>query len=170
MRVIRVIGEARFIVPTDSASVEDVWRKLTSPFEERNTSWHPSFSEFEPVVIGPDGRATEFEVRGSQGGRYPYKIEHRSDDEFHLILWSGPSKNPPAGSKEIFLGDTMSLQVKEGSGSTIVDIEYEERWTKRPWFTMAKCFKNGPYREIHWIFDKFLPNGEVEYVRQKDMK
>jgi hypothetical protein len=164
--IVRIEAEARHVVPSSHATTEEVWGALTAPFLERHRSWHPSYSDFEPVSVGRDGKPREFEVRGLQGGRYPWRVEEWNDDEKILRLWIGPSKKPPEGTKQIFLGLTIGFHVVAGVGSVLIDISYKERWAEKPWRTKEECFENGPKREINWIFRRFPFRGEIEYIRE----
>ncbi|HWM91248.1 MAG TPA: hypothetical protein VN493_10810 [Thermoanaerobaculia bacterium] len=166
--IVRIEAEARYVVAGHQATVEEAWSVLTAPFLERHKSWHPSYSDFEPVSIGKDGRPKELEVRGSSGGRYPWRIEEWNDTERILRLWIGPSKNPPEGYKETFLGLTLAFHVIAGVNSVLIEILYKERWTKKPWLTEKECFENGPEREINWIFKRFPLRGKIEYIRELD--
>jgi hypothetical protein len=165
---LRVEAEARYIIVDERVTSEDVWATLTRPFRERYKSWHPSYGDFEPVTSGYNGKAKEFEVRGSSGGRYPWKIEEWNDSARILRLWRGPSKNPPDGYEEIFLGLDLEFHVVAGLGTTLIDILYRERWSRQPWPTKEETFKNGPEREINWIFSHFPLKGRIDYVRALD--
>lgn len=161
-------AESRFIISKKDATLEEVWAVLTRPFLERHESWHPSYSDFEPVSIGKDGHPREFEVRGSAGGRYPWRIEEWNEADRLLRTWKGPSKSPPGGAKNTFLGLTFNLRLLQGVQAVLIEIWYEARWTTQPWPTRDESFENGPKREIEWIFRRFPIRGEIEYIREAD--
>jgi hypothetical protein len=167
-RVLKLRGESRFIIDSRDESVTHVWQVLTRPFLERHTTWHPSYSDFEPISMGPNGFPREFEVRGSAGGRYPWRIEKWDEKEHHLRIWQGPSKKPPAGKKGDFLGLIFELRVTQGVRFVLIEISCEERWIGPPWRTREEWFENGPKREIEWIFRRFPIPGEIEYVREAE--
>ena len=156
-------AKAKYTLINNDYSIEDLWNELTKPFLIRNYSWHPSYGDYKPTTVHP-GIGQEFETIGSAGGRYPWRIDHWSNQDKVLKLWRGPSINPPKGYKEIFSGLTWVFKVKRENGSVSIDIYYEERWSKKPWLTKAKCFKNGPLREIQWIFDRFSLLGTIDYI------
>ncbi|MEM7479706.1 MAG: hypothetical protein AAF481_00915 [Acidobacteriota bacterium] len=170
--VVAVEGEGRFLLKGGPEQADKAWTILTAPFLKRYTSWHPSYSDFEPVSLDPDGKAIEFETRGTSGGRYPWRIEEWSDSRKLLRLWRGPSKNPPRNIDlligAIFLGLNLEFRVFPGAGSPFIEITYKERWRGQPWRSRRTWFKNGPIREIRWIFNKFPMDGRVDYVRELD--
>lgn len=166
--IFRIEAEARYVIPSSRATLEETWMALTAPFLERDRSWHPSYSDFKPVSIGKDGRPEEFEVLGSSGGKYPWRIEEWNDAKRILRLWIGPSKVPPEGTKKTFLGLTLDFHVVAGVDTVLIEIVYKERSTEMFWRTKEESFENGPEREIKWIFRRFPLRGEIEYIRELD--
>lgn len=164
----RIEAAARYIVEDSDVAPEDVWKVLTRPFKERHKSWHPSYGDFKPVAYDTEGRPREFEVVGTAGGRYPWRIDEWNHSDKVLKVWIGPSKNPPDNKKNSFLGLDLEFEIQPGAGTTLVDVLYRERWSKMPWPTEELCFENGPHREVHWIFRRFPFRGRIDYVRVLD--
>jgi len=165
----KIGAEARYIL-FNSDNGEEVWNYLKKPFYERHNSWHPSYSDFIPTAYNDNHEPIEFEVWGSAGGKYPWKLIELNSTKKYLRLWKGPSKNPPNNIKNEFLGVDMTFEIKKGHQNSFIDIFYEERWTKMPWNDINTWFKNGPYREINWIFKSFLYEGRIDYIRIPDNK
>lgn len=177
MDLSQIAGKAKFTVTQSGATVEDVWKVLTAPFDEKFRSWHPSYGHFEPVRSGADGRPYEFEVCGMAGGRYPVKVEIRDDTRKVLRVWKGPSLNPPKGtlwhllyrltSPGIPLGQIYHFTVGLQDPLPVIDIRYREDW-QRQFLSRPTSFVNGPKREIEWIFGKFALSGRLSKVEQVD--
>ena len=165
---VRIEAIARYIVEDSKVNSDDVWEVLTRPLKERYVSWHPSYGDLIPTVSDSEGKPIEFEVVGSAGGRYTWRIVKCNDSAKVLKLWKGPSKNPPGKGKNSFLGLNYEFHVRSGIEAPIIDIIYQERWSNNPWPTEDIWFKNGPYREVHWIFSKFPIKGKVDYVHVRD--
>lgn len=167
MRTIQLAAQARYVVTQTNVTIDDVWGCLIAPLETRYKSWHPSYGDFEPVAKGPDGRIREFELRGTSGGRYPLKIEKVDSVNRFLRLWRGPSKNPPPGFKDRFIGLIYRFEVLMGMDLPIVDIGYREDWfMNRGLFARRPSFEHGPQQEIRWIFGKFPIGGRIDCLRE----
>jgi hypothetical protein len=166
MKTITVAAKGRFVLSDRAISRDEVWANLTSTFRARHKSWHPSYSDYEPVLNSSDGEPHEFQVRGSAGGMYPVKILYWNDTEKTLKFSQGPSKNPPDNHREYFIVATYEFRITNEVHSVVIDIKYNEKWKRKG--TLRSLFSrqtDDPEREIRWIMRGIPFSGAIEHVQ-----